>query len=109
LLCLQARRTSRGYALRNDESTIASIFLAEPLAFLGKISFSIYLVHYLVISVVGTILKVAIHARPVPMSGWDVPMFDVSPFVGDVRRHYPGAASERIASLISSRRISLPR
>ena len=25
------------------------------------------------------------------------------------RRHYPGAASERIASLISSRRISLPR
>src|SRR4030095_6394008 len=26
-----------------------------------------------------------------------------------VRRHYPGAASERIASLISSRRISLPR
>jgi len=25
------------------------------------------------------------------------------------RRHYPGAASERIASLILSRRISLPR
>src|ERR1700686_1015775 len=25
------------------------------------------------------------------------------------RRHYPGAASERIASLMSSRRISLPR
>ena len=25
------------------------------------------------------------------------------------RRHYPGAASERIVSLISSRRISLPR
>src|SRR5205807_4635246 len=29
--------------------------------------------------------------------------------VGTCRRHYPGAASERIASLISSRRISLPR
>src|ERR1700693_673186 len=29
--------------------------------------------------------------------------------LGTCRRHYPGAASERIASLISSRRISLPR
>jgi hypothetical protein len=28
---------------------------------------------------------------------------------GTCRRHYPGAAPERIASLISSRRISLPR
>lgn len=72
------------YALRNDESTIANIFLTQPLAFLGRISFSIYLVHYLVISVIGTILKVAIHAKPVNIVDWEVPMFDVSPVVGDV-------------------------
>jgi len=71
------------YALRNDESTIASFFLAKPLAFLGRISFSIYLIHYVVISIVSTILKVTLHAIPVQMSGWETPILDISPFLGD--------------------------
>ncbi len=71
------------YALRNDESTIANIFLAKPLSFLGEISFSIYLVHYLVISIIGTILKVAFHAKPVQMRGWETPILDISPLLGD--------------------------
>ena len=71
------------YALINDESTIANILLTKPLAFLGEISFSIYLVHYLVISVIGTILKVALHAKPISLIGWEIPMFDVSPVLGD--------------------------
>jgi peptidoglycan/LPS O-acetylase OafA/YrhL len=71
------------YAVRNDESTIATLFLAKPLAFLGEISFSIYLVHYLVISIIGTILKVTLHAKPVPMIGWDTPVFEISPLLGD--------------------------
>jgi peptidoglycan/LPS O-acetylase OafA/YrhL len=71
------------YALRNDESTIASFFLTKPLAFLGRISFSIYLVHYVVISIVGTILKITLHAKPVQMNGWEVPILDISPLLGD--------------------------
>jgi peptidoglycan/LPS O-acetylase OafA/YrhL len=67
------------YALRNDESAIATLFLVKPMAFLGRISFSIYLVHYLVISVVGTVLKVALHAKPIPIAGW----LDISPVLGD--------------------------
>jgi peptidoglycan/LPS O-acetylase OafA/YrhL len=74
----------RGYALRSDDSIIASFFLSEPMTFLGEISFSIYLVHYLVISVIGTVLKVALHAKPISIAGWDGPMFDISPVLGDV-------------------------
>jgi peptidoglycan/LPS O-acetylase OafA/YrhL len=71
------------FALRNDESTIATFLVAKPLAFLGTVSFSIYLVHYVVISVMGTILKVASQPRIVSVTGWEVQIFDISPFLGD--------------------------
>lgn len=72
------------YALRNDESKMASFFLTKPLAFLGEISFSIYLVHYLVISVFGTVFKVALHAKAVQLNGSDAAIFDISPALGDI-------------------------
>jgi peptidoglycan/LPS O-acetylase OafA/YrhL len=67
------------FALRSDEQTISSLLMTRPLAFLGKISFSIYMVHYLVISVLGTLLKLVLHAQPIPMHGWEVPVFDIPP------------------------------
>jgi peptidoglycan/LPS O-acetylase OafA/YrhL len=71
------------YALRNDESAIAAVFLAKPLAFLGEISFSIYLIHYLVVSIITTILKVGLHAKPIPVNGWQIPVFEVPQLLGD--------------------------
>jgi peptidoglycan/LPS O-acetylase OafA/YrhL len=70
------------YALRNDEITIAKLFLAKPLAFLGKISFSIYLVHYLVISLIGTVLKVSLHAQVADVAGRA--LLIVPPLLGDL-------------------------
>lgn len=72
------------YALRNDDGSIAKLLLTKPMAFLGKISFSIYLVHDLVISVISTIVKVALHPQTIIIEVWDSPMLDISPFVGDV-------------------------
>jgi peptidoglycan/LPS O-acetylase OafA/YrhL len=71
------------YALRNDESQIAKLLLIKPLVLLGEISFSIYLVHYLVISLVGTILKIVLHAKPVLTGQWELSLLAVSSPVGD--------------------------
>ncbi len=71
------------YAVRSDEGTFAKILLAKPLTFLGRISFSIYLTHYLVIGMIGTLIKVVLHAKPVIIEGWQTPTFDVNPFLGD--------------------------
>jgi peptidoglycan/LPS O-acetylase OafA/YrhL len=71
------------FSLRNDEGKIANLLLAKPLAFFGEISFSIYLVHYIIVSIIGTVLKVTLHAKPITMQGWEVPVFNTSPFLGD--------------------------
>jgi peptidoglycan/LPS O-acetylase OafA/YrhL len=71
------------YGLRHDESTIAAFFLTKPLALLGKISFSIYLVHYLIVCIIGTVLKVVLQAKSVTMASGTT-MFNISPFLGDV-------------------------
>jgi len=72
------------YALSNDECTASRIMTVKPLAFLGIISFSIYLLHYIVISLIGTLIKVALHPPVMPVPGWEFPVFSISPTLGDI-------------------------
>jgi peptidoglycan/LPS O-acetylase OafA/YrhL len=71
------------YALQEDDCYVANWLHARAFAFLGQVSFSIYMVHYIVISIIGTFLKVLSHGKPIPSVGWEIPVFDISPSLGD--------------------------
>jgi peptidoglycan/LPS O-acetylase OafA/YrhL len=72
------------YALRSEECKVAQALTRSPLTFLGTISFSIYLTHYIVISLIGTLLKSVLHAVPTLVDGWSIAVFQISPLLGDI-------------------------
>jgi peptidoglycan/LPS O-acetylase OafA/YrhL len=73
LLCLHQ---DRGYA--------AKFLMTQPLAFLGRISYSVYMLHYFLIVALGIVLK-----RILPISGFstndpDLPRLTMNRWVGDL-------------------------
>jgi peptidoglycan/LPS O-acetylase OafA/YrhL len=72
------------YALRDDQCLVSRRLQTRLGELLGRISFSIYMVHYTVISLIGTALKVLLKSKSILRDGWEVPTFDISPILGDV-------------------------
>jgi peptidoglycan/LPS O-acetylase OafA/YrhL len=63
------------FSLRDDRSSIARAIRFWPLAFLGKISYSIYMVHYIVVGLMSSVLRTVFHLNANSSAGFDAPIF----------------------------------